>query len=107
MKITKLLLPNIIGCTSTYTGISIGLQTNSSFVVKRNYNSFSTRNVDQNNFINEKEKSKGLKRNIKERPLTEEQKKKRKEFFLKEEEWEGMVDHHRLTDKGNTQKYKL
>ena len=40
------------------------------------------------------------KRNLDSRPLTEEQKSKRKEFFLKEEEWEAKVDLDILTEKG-------
>ena len=40
------------------------------------------------------------KRNLESRPLTEEQKSKRKEFFLKEEEWEAKVDLNILTEKG-------
>ena len=40
------------------------------------------------------------KRKFEERPLTGEQKRKREEFFLKEEEWERQVDLTRLSDKG-------
>ena len=40
------------------------------------------------------------KRKFEERPLTGEQKRKREEFFLKEEEWERQVDLTRLSSKG-------
>ena len=45
-------------------------------------------------------KNKIPKRIIKVKALTEEQKAKRREFFLQEEEWERKVEVSRLTDKG-------
>ena len=49
-------------------------------------------------------KNKIPKRIIKVKALTEEQKVKRRQFFLQEEEWERKVDLSRLTDKGCIQK---
>ena len=57
-------------------------------------------NIDQKDILNLNETIKSPKRIIKERPLTEEQRKKREEYFLKEEEWERNVEFESLTDKG-------
>ena len=70
--------------------------------------SFQTNNIDMDkgNVVSSRVKTKVVTKSIKERPLSEEQKRKRKEFFLKEEEWEKNLDLNRLSQRGNT-KYKI
>ena len=70
--------------------------------------SFQANNIDtdKGNKVSGRGKTKVVAKSIKERPLSEEQKRKRKEFFLKEEEWEKNVDLNRLSQRGNT-KYKI
>ena len=66
--------------------------------------SFQPNNIDKDNgnTLNGRGKTKVVAKSIKERPLSEEQKRKRKEFFLKEEEWEKNLDLNRLSQRGNT-----
>ena len=70
---------------------------------KQGCSSFQANNIhtDKSNVVG-KEKTKVGTKSIKERPLSEEQKRKRKEFFLKEEEWEKNLDLNRLSQRGNT-----
>ena len=104
------ILSRIINCHSSYWGLrfifNINILSTNKFLANfsvngKNYTIKShDRNMDQNYVLDGKGKTKVLKRNIRARPLTEEQKKKRKEYFLKEEEWERNVDFRRLTDRG-------
>ena len=70
--------------------------------------SFQANNIDMDkgNVVSSRGKTKVVTKSIKERPLSEEQKRKRKEFFLKEEEWEKNLDLNRLSQRGNT-KHKI
>ena len=71
---------------------------------KQRCSSFQANNVnkDKGNVVSSRGKTKVATKSIKERPLSEEQKRKRKEFFLKEEEWEKNLDSNRLSQRGNT-----
>ena len=71
---------------------------------KQRCSSFQANNIgtDKGKVVSSRGKTKVATKSIKERPLSEEQKRKRKEFFLKEEEWEKNLDLNRLSQRGNT-----
>ena len=101
MQNIKILLPKLIKYPSSYLPLFKPTD-NNLCIIKRLCNEISTQKMDNNEVAGESEKqtNKSRTRTIKERPLTEEQKKKRKDFFLKEEEWERNVDFNKLTDRG-------
>ena len=74
--------------------------TNCLFITRRLLTGVSLNDKVQHQEPKAGKKNKIKNRNLESRPLTEEQKSKRKEFFLKEEEWEAKVDLNILTDKG-------
>ena len=74
--------------------------TNCLFITRRLLTGVSLNDKVQHQEPKDEKKNKAKKRNLESRPLTEEQKRKRREFFLKEEEWEAKVDLNILTDKG-------
>ena len=74
--------------------------TNCLFITRRLLTGVSLNDKVQHQEPKARKKNKVKNRNLESRPLTEEQKRKRKEFFLKEEEWEAKVDLNILTDKG-------
>ena len=74
--------------------------TNCLFITRRLLTGVSLNDKVQHQEPKVGKKNKIKNRNLESRPLTEEQKRKRKEFFLKEEEWEAKVDLNILTDKG-------
>ena len=102
MQHIKILLPKIIKCSLTASNSILKTETNVVLIVRRLLTGVSLSDKIENHESKEMEKDKVRKRTLKERPLTEEQKKKRKEFFQKEEEWEGKVDLNILTDKGKS-----
>ena len=74
--------------------------TNCLFITRRLLTGVSLNDKVQHQEPKAGKKNKIKNRNLESRSLTEEQKRKRKEFFLKEEEWEAKVDLNILTDKG-------
>ena len=102
MQNIKVLLSKLIKNSSSY--LRLFKPTNANLCMSRRLcNEISKQKMDNNEIVLEKnnDTNKSRKRSIKDRPLTEEQKKKRKEFFLKDEEWERNVQFNRLTDRGN------